>query len=211
MSTDGADHNAADPSVGPVAPVQPTVTEPHHGVPSSSVEITVGKIGRAHGLRGDVFLEVRTDEPELRFVPGACFLTPRGELVLESGRWHGARFVAKFVQASDRQGAEALRGLELRVDVPADLRPEDPEEFYDHQLRGLAAHLEGGERIGQVRDVLHLPGQDLLVLDVDASEVLVPFVAEIVTSVDLDVGRLEIADRPGLLSEPPSSDEQPES
>jgi len=208
MSTADADDNHPDTPVEQEAPVEPDVTAPREGVPSPSVEITVGKIGRAHGLRGDVFLEVRTDEFELRFAPGASFATRRGELVLESARWHGARLVAKFAQASDREGAELLRGIELRVDVPADVRPQDPEEFYDHQLRGLAAHLESGERIGQVSDVLHLPGQDMLVLDVDASEVLVPFVAEIVTTVDLDAGRLEIADRPGLLSEPPGGDEE---
>ncbi len=173
----------------------------------TSIEITVGRIGRAHGLRGDVFLDVRTDEPERRFASGSRFSTRRGVLVLESARWHGARLVARFEQASDREGAELLRGIELRVDVPADERPEDPEEFYDHQLRGLAAHLDTGERIGRVNDVLHLPGQDMLVLDIDASEVLVPFVAEIVTSVDLEAGRVEIADLPGLLSELPSPDE----
>ena len=116
------------------------------------------------------------------------------------------RLLATFAQASDRGGAELLRGIELRIDVPADERPEDPEEFYDHQLRGLSAHLESGEQIGEVTDVLHLPGQDMLVLEVDAAEVLVPFVAEIVTSVDLDAGRVEIADRPGLLSESPAEE-----
>jgi 16S rRNA processing protein RimM len=177
---------------------------------SELVEILVGKIGRAHGLRGDVFLEVRTDEPERRFAPGTRFSTRRGELVLDSTRWHGVKLLAKFAQASDREGAELLRGIELRVDVPADERPEDPEEFYDHQLRGLAAHLDNGARIGQVKDVLHLPGQDMLVLEVDGAEVLVPFVAEIVSSVDLDSGRVEIVDRPGLLGEPPNADDEPE-
>jgi 16S rRNA processing protein RimM len=165
------------------------------------VEITVARIGRAHGLHGDVFLDVRTDEPERRFAPGSSFATRRGVLVLEATRWHGARLLAKFARVSDRAAAEQLRGIELRVDVPADLRPDDPEEFYDHQLRGLTAHVDGGEQLGRVSDVVHLPGQDLLVLDVEGAEVLVPFVAEIVTTVDLDSGRVEIADRPGLLGE----------
>ena len=125
-----------------------------------TVEITVGKIGRAHGLRGDVFVELRTDEPERRFAPGTRFETPRGPLVVESTRHHGARFVATFAEATDRDGAERLRGLELRSDVPADERPDDPDEFYDHQLRGLTAHTPDGSVVGQVTDVLHLPAQD---------------------------------------------------
>ncbi len=172
----------------------------------AQVEITVGRVGRAHGLRGDVFLEVRTDQPERRFAPGSAFNTRRGTLVLESTRWHGARLLAKFAQASDRASAELLRGVELQVVVPADERPADPEEFYDHQLRGMTAHREGGPAFGRVSDVLHLPGQDMLVLDVEGVEVLVPFVAEIVPVVDLDTGRVEIADRPGLLSDSPGAD-----
>jgi len=171
-------------------------------VPATTVEITVARIGRAHGLRGDVVLEVRTDEPERRFAPGTRFATRHGSLVLESTHWHGARLLAKFAEAPDREGAEMLRGIELRVDVPVDERPADPDDFYDHQLRGLAAHTAGGEHIGRVSEVLHLPGQDMLVLDVDGAEVLVPFVAEIVTSVDLASGQVEITDRRGLLTEP---------
>ena len=174
------------------------------------VELTVGLIGRAHGLRGDVFLDVRTDEPDRRFAPGTRFMTPRGSLLLTAARWQGARLVATFAQAADRSAAELLHGIELRVHVPADERPEDPEEFYDHQLRGLTAHSDGGGRIGRVIEVLHLPAQDTLVLDVGCREVLVPFVAELVTSVDLAAGRLEIADRPGLVAEPPETPEEPE-
>jgi 16S rRNA processing protein RimM len=188
------------------------VTDPSSMVASSSgspplVELTVGKIGRAHGLRGEVFLEVRTDEPELRFAPGSRYSTRRGVLVVESTRWHGARLVARFEQVSDRDAADLLRGIELRVEVPADLRPADPDEFYDHQLRGLSAHLDTGEQIGHVDDVLHLPGQDMLVLDIDGAEALIPFVTEIVTAVDLEAGRVEIADRPGLLIPPDATDD----
>ena len=184
MSTAGADRGAADSPPG-AAP---------------GVEITVGRIGRAHGLRGDVFIEVRTDEPERRFAPGARFATRRGELALTGARWHGARLVGSFDGVSDRSAAELLRGIELQVVVPADARPEDPEEFYDHQLRGLMAYLDGGQPVGRVREVLHLPAQDLLVIDADGAEQLIPFVSEIVTSVDLGAGRIEITDRPGLLS-----------
>ena len=167
------------------------------------VETTVGRIGRPHGLRGDVFVDVRTDDPERRFHAGAVFATARGPLALRSIRWHGARMVASFAEVADREAAERLRGLELLVDVPAGERPADPEEFYDHQLRGLAAHTADGVLVGRVTDVLHLPAQDTLVVDSDGREVLVPFVAEIVTDVDLAAGRVEIADRPGLFADLP--------
>jgi 16S rRNA processing protein RimM len=176
--------------------------------PGRTVELLVGKVGRAHGLRGDVLLDVRTDEPERRFAPGARFATRRGDLVIQSIRWHGARLLARFAEAGDRESAEQLRGLELRIDVPVEERPEDPEEFYDHQLRGLAAHRAGGDHpVGVVTDVLHLPGQDTLVLDVAGTEVLVPFAAEIVPTIDLAAGRIEIVDRPGLLT--PLPDDEP--
>jgi 16S rRNA processing protein RimM len=89
----------------------------------------------------------------------------------------------------------------LTLRVPRDERPEDPEEFYDHQLRGLTAHTTAGRPVGSVTDILHLRGQDTLVLDVDGREVLVPFVEEYVPQVDLDAGRIAIVDRPGLLTE----------
>lgn len=182
----------------PAAPHDPAG---HTSSGPAYVDIVVGKVGRAHGLRGDVFLEVRTDEPERRFAAGTRFSTARGELVVDSTRWHGVRLLATFAQVTDRDAAERLRGAELRVAVPTDERPADPEEFYDHQLRGLSAVLATGERLGRVADVLHLPAQDMLVLDVDGREVLVPFVAEIVTAVDLSAGHVEVTDRPGLLSE----------
>lgn len=173
---------------------------------SSTVELTVGKVGRAHGLRGDVFVEVRTDEPERRFAPGVRFQTPRGSLVVAAARWHGARLVVTFLESSDRDAAERLRGVELRVDVPAEERPEDPDEFYDHQVRGLAAVTTDGVPVGVVTDVLHLPAQDVLVVDVEGREVLVPFVAEIVPVVDVEAGRIEVRELPGLLAEQPGED-----
>ena len=175
-----------------------------HDDGSPTVELTVGKVGRAHGLRGDVFVEVRTDEPEHRFAPGTCLRTSYGELVVDSARWHSGRLVVSFEQSRDREAAEGLRGVELLVDVPADQRPDDPEEYYDHQLRGLTASTSDGAPVGVVSDVLHLPSQDVLVLDVGGSEVLVPFVAELVPVVDVAAGRVEIRELPGLLAEEPA-------
>lgn len=169
-----------------------------------TVELTVGKVGRAHGLRGDVFVEVRTDEPDRRFAAGTRFRTPRGDLDVDGARWHSGRLVVAFAQSKDRDVAERLRGVELIVDVPVDERPEDPEEYYDHQLRGLTAATSDGVPIGVVSDVLHLPAQDVLVLDVAGSEVLVPFVADLVPVVDVAAGRVEVRELPGLLTEEPA-------
>jgi 16S rRNA processing protein RimM len=167
------------------------------------VRITVGRIARAHGLRGDVVVDVRTDDPDLRFALGTTFATPRGDLVVDASRWHGSGLLVRFEHVRDRESAERLRGLELALDVPSDERPDDPDEYYDHQLRGLSAYTVDGTLVGEVLDVLHLPTQDTLVLDLAGREALVPFVAEIVPEVDLAGGRLVIADVPGLLDPAP--------
>ncbi len=164
----------------------------------STVEVVVGRIGRPHGVAGAVFVDVRTDEPERRFAAGTVFETVRGRLELESTRWHGRRLVARFVGVADRNQAAALSGVELTLEVPADERPDDEEEFYDHQLLGLDVALQSGERIGTVVEVLHLPSQDLLVVADSTSgttERLVPFVRELVPTVDLAARRLVVVDQ----------------
>lgn len=165
----------------------------------ATVEVVVGRIGRPHGVAGAVFVDVRTDEPERRFAAGTVFETARGRLEVDSTRWHGRRLVARFAGVADRDEAAALRGVELTLQVAADERPEDAEEFYDHQLVGLAVALESGEGIGTVVEVLHLPAQDLLVVADPAdraAERLVPFVRELVPTVDLAGHRLVVVDQP---------------
>ncbi|NHC13542.1 ribosome maturation factor RimM [Motilibacter sp. E257] len=178
---------------------------------SDTVELVVGRIGRAHGIRGDLMVEVRTDDPELRFAAGASLRTDpaaRGPLVVESGRVHSGRLVLHFVGVDDRTRAEELRNTLLLVDVPRDEEPDDPDEYYDHQLIGLAAVLPGGETVGEVTDVLHLPAQDVLALRrPDGREALVPFVTEIVPEVDLVAGRVVVDPPAGLLDDVPEADE----
>lgn len=110
----------------------------------------------------------------------------------------GSRLTVLFDGCQTREDAEALRGLWLHCDIQGD--PEDPEEFYDHQLEGLAV-IVGGAEVGTVREVLHLPGQDLLEVDVAGRQVLVPFVEQIVPIVDLDAGRIEVTDVQGLFDD----------
>ena len=165
-----------------------------------TVEVVVGRLGRAHGIRGDLIVDVRTDEPERRFAAGTSFDTPAGRLTVASARWHGSRLLVSFAEVGDRAGAERLRGVELRIEVSAADLPGDPDEYYDHQLIGLGVQDASGVVVGSVAEVLHLPGQDLLVVRRDsAAEVLVPFVTELVPTVDLASGTIVVADVPGLL------------
>lgn len=166
------------------------------------VDVIVGKVGRAHGLRGDAVVDVRTDEPERRFAVGASFSSPGGDLTVSSTHWHGARLLVRFEGVLDREAAEALRGVELLLNVPADERPDDPEEFYDHQLVGLVVDDARGESVGVVTEVLHLPAQDLLVVRrADGTDTLVPFARDLVPIVDLDVRRARLAESADALSE----------
>jgi 16S rRNA processing protein RimM len=176
-------------------------------------EVVVGRIGRPHGVRGEVSVEPRTDEPDRRFVPGTVLGTeaPRtaptgpdarpGRLTVRAVRWHQDRLLVTFDELADRTAAESARGLLLLTEVPEDARPDDPEEFYDHQLVGLRVVTTDGRDVGEVRAVIHGAAQDLLAVRPEAGpEALVPFVAALVPEVDLAGRRVVVADRPGLLT-----------
>jgi 16S rRNA processing protein RimM len=185
---------------------------PSTGEPSEQREVVVGRIGKVHGIRGELSVEPRTDEPDRRFTAGAVLRTqtPRGSaphgadrptsLTVRTVRWHQSRLLIAFEGVADRAAAEMLRGLTLVTDVDAGESPEDPEEFYDHQLVGVAVATTDGRAVGEVIEVLHGSGQDLLVVRTGGgAEVLVPFVSALVPVVDLRAGRIEVLDRPGLL------------
>jgi 16S rRNA processing protein RimM len=169
------------------------------------MQLVVGRIGRPHGIRGDVVIDVRTDDPELRFAPGSVIATEPaadGPLTIAGFRWHSGRLLVHFAGFDDRDHAEGLRGIMLVVDS-GDLEDTgDPDEFRDHQLIGLSVLTRAGEPVGQVADILHY-GQDLLVIKGDGArqgaEILVPFVAPLVPEVDVAAGRLVIDPPPGLL------------
>lgn len=169
------------------------------------IELAVGRVGRAHGIRGDVLVDPRTDDPGTRFAPGVVLRTDppeQGPLTVESFRWHSGRLVVHFAGVESRGAAEAIRGAVVVVDVDESERPDDPDEFYDHQLIGLSAVTVAGQVLGDVADVLHLPGQDVLsVRSGDGREILVPFVAAIVPEIDLD-GRRVLIDPPDGLVDP---------
>lgn len=179
------------------------------GAPPGGIEVVVGRIGKPHGIRGEVTVEVRTDEPARRFAPGSRLgaRPPRGshsalrELRVESTRWHQSRLLVHFAEITDRGGAEAVRGIVLHAVIdPAD-SPADPDDYYDHQLVGLAAHDLDGTPLGEVTRVVHGGAQDLLSIRTpDGRDALVPFVRALVPEVDLVGGRVTVADRPGLVT-----------
>ena len=134
--------------------------------------LVVGRIGKPQGIRGEVTVQVRTDDPDARFADGAVLLTDppeRGPLTVASSRDQNGRLVVLFEGVADRNGAEALRGTLLLVDAATLPPPDDPDEFHDFQLVGLAAELPDGTRLGAVAEVLHLPHGDVLVVRRDGS------------------------------------------
>lgn len=166
------------------------------------MQLVVGRIGRPHGVRGDVTVEVRTDDPELRFPVGATIATDpadRGPLVIESRRWHKGALLIAFAGVTHRDTAEELRGTMLVIDSDEVTPSDDPDEFHDHQLIGLTVVTVSDEAVGEVTDVLH-HGQDLLVVRRSGQDdALIPFVRALVPEVDLEGGRLVVDPPEGLL------------
>jgi 16S rRNA processing protein RimM len=180
-----------------------------------SIEVLVGRIGKPHGVRGHVTIDVRTDEPERRFADGARLraVAPKGSafaagtLTVEGTRWHHGVLHVLFAELPDRNAAEGARGVLLYADIPADATPDDPDEYYDHQLVGLAAYDTEGRHLGEVSGLVHGGAQDLLTIRTpDDREALVPFVKALVPVVDLGERRVVIEDRPGLVTPLPDDE-----
>ena len=161
--------------------------------------VVVGRIGRAHGIRGELNVEIRTDEPDRRFAPGSTVICKGRALTVEASRHHSGRLLVSFRGVSDRTAAEQLHGGILEAEIDEAESPDDPEEFYDHQLVGLQARGADDAVVGTVTSVVHLPHQDTLVVEADGREVLVPFVSALVPTVDVTEGYVRLADVPGLL------------
>jgi 16S rRNA processing protein RimM len=171
------------------------------------VELVVGRVVKAHGVTGELVVEVRTDDPETRFAPGNTLRAkPSREaggqersFVVEGVREHGARLLVRLAAVTDRDAADALRGSVFVIDSD-ELPPiDEPDTYYDHQLEGLRVHTTTGQDLGVVAEVLHTAAGELLAVKRDSGELLVPFVAAIVTSVLLEDGTVEIDPPEGLL------------
>ena len=170
------------------------------------MEVIVGRIGRPHGIKGEVSIEVRTDDPDGRLAPGTALRTDpaaAGPLRILTSRNHSGRMLLTFQGCTSRSDAERLRNVLLVADVDPDERPDDPDEYFDRQLVGLRVETFDGTEVGVLTEMLHLPGQDLLVVRrADGGETLVPFLAQFVPEVDLEGGRVVIDPPSGLLDEP---------
>jgi 16S rRNA processing protein RimM len=169
------------------------------------VQLVVARIGRAHGIKGEVTVEVRTDEPELRLAPGAVLATDpaaAGPLTIETGRVHSGRLLLRFEGVSDRTGAEALRNTLLIAEIDPEELPEGEDEYYDHQLIDLDVVTADGTEVGRITEISHLPTQDLFIVErPDGSEVMIPFVEEIVSEIDLEEQKAVITPPPGLIDD----------
>lgn len=173
-------------------------------LPLLAMELLIGKVAKSHGVRGEVAVEVLTDEPELRYAVGEVLHGKQAgkerDLTIKTVRPHQQRLLVSFEEVPDRTAADSLRGMQFFAQ-PLE-RDEDSEEFYDHELIGLKVRRGGkeiGEEIGEVIGVMDTPNRKILEVAYEGREVLVPFVMDIVPVVDLEAGYLEITPPEGLL------------
>ncbi len=163
--------------------------------------LAVGRVARAHGIRGEVAIQPLT-EVASRFEPGSVLHLEDGRTVrVEGSRDHGHRLLVTFEGIVDRTEAESLRGEVLLVPQASAPPIEEGDRFWVHEVVGLSVMTEDGAQLGRVRDVLAAPGNDVWVVDTQAGEVLIPAVREVVTDVDLAEGRLTVRALPGLTAE----------
>jgi 16S rRNA processing protein RimM len=196
--------------------VTDTVAKGKAGGQSAQTQLRVGRLTKAHGLKGALKLELFTDDPERRFVPGAEFSlqVPTSspwhgkKLVLGELRWYNSHPVGFFEGVTDREGAESLVKAILWVDSSAD-EPQEEDAWYDHQLVGLAV-LRDGVQVGTIVRVEHFPAQDLLVVKTPDREVLVPFVKAIVPAVDTVRREVTVTPPEGLFEDLPDDEDDPE-
>ncbi|MDM7890505.1 ribosome maturation factor RimM [Curtobacterium sp. RHCKG28] len=179
-------------------------------MPRETTQLRVGRITKAHGLKGGIKLELYTDDPDRRFTPGAEFTlqVPADSpwsgrtLTIDELRWYNGHPVAFFQGVEDRTAAESLARAILWVEQDADAETGEDDAWYDHQLVGLRV-LRDGVEVGTVARVDHLPAQDLLAVDTPSrGEVLVPFVSAIVPTVDIEAGTVTVTPPTGLFEEP---------
>ncbi len=170
------------------------------------MDLVVGRIAKAHGITGEVVVDIRTDDPGSRFAAGASLRGraarngPERDFTIESVREHAGRLLIRLAGVADRSAAEALRGTLFLVDSSSLPPIDSPDEFYDHELEGLLVRTSAGVDVGVVAEVLHTAAGELLsVKDKAGAEILVPFVSAIVTSVSREDGVVEIDPPEGLL------------
>jgi 16S rRNA processing protein RimM len=157
------------------------------------MRLLVGRIGRAHGILGEATIEVRTDDPDIRFAVGAKVNTDKhGDLTIISGRVHNGILLLGFQGITTRNQIEEYRNEMLYSDVDINATNEDEDEYHVLQLIGCTTYLESGEVFGEVTDVINLPGQDLLAIKTEQGQSLIPFVRQLVPEVDVKNKRIVV-------------------
>ncbi|HJP73083.1 MAG TPA: ribosome maturation factor RimM [Pseudonocardiaceae bacterium] len=172
----------------------------------SSADRLVGRIVKPHGIHGELVVEPHTDSPEIRFAAGSVLSAnlrdgSKRDLTVTAARPHSGRLLVVVDGVADRDTAESLRGTLLLAPGGALPPIEDPDEFYDHDLEGLSVFTTEGTEVGEIVEVLHGGGSDLLLIKRERDEVMVPFVSQIVPEVDVRGGRVVIDPPEGLLDE----------
>ncbi len=188
---------------------EPKAPQPSH------TQLRVGRLTKAHGLKGAIKVELYTDAPEKRFTPGATFALQ----VPTSSEWHGKKLelielkfynaqpVAFFKDVNDRSAAETLIKAILWIDQDLTQESDEEDAWFDHQLVGLTV-LRDGTKVGVISKIDHFPAQDLITVETSSGDVLVPFVKAIVASVDIEAGTMTVTPPLGLFEE--IADDDPE-
>jgi 16S rRNA processing protein RimM len=177
-----------------------------------SGSLRVGRLTKPHGLKGGIKVELYTDNPDVRFVPGAQFDLQVPEdsswfgrtITVKELRWFNGVPVAFFAEVPDRTASESIVRAILWIDEDTALAHPEDDAWYDHQLVGLEVHREG-QIVGTVSEVQHLPAQDLLAVQTDSGVVLVPLVEAIVPKIDLEAGVVTVTPPAGLFEELPEA------
>lgn len=173
------------------------------GCSLSFMQLLIGKVVKSHGVKGEVAVEVTTDDPDIRYAVGEVLHGKQAgkevDLTIASVRPHQKRLLVTFEEIPDRTAADSLRGMQFFAE-PLE-RDEESDEYYDHELIGLRVRLDSseGDEIGEVTGVMTTPNRKILEVDYTGKEVLIPFVMDIVPEVDLEEGYLVATPPEGLL------------
>ena len=168
------------------------------------MDLVVGRLGRPHGVHGEISVEVRTDEPEIRFAKGSklSLKETNKQLTVLSSRWHQEKMLVKFEEITDRDLANDIKGKTLVIEIDPNSIETKKDQYYEFQLTGLKVINKNEETLGQIKEVITGLAQDLLVVaTVDKKEVLVPFVKQIVINVDLNQKLITMDPQLGLFDE----------
>ncbi len=168
------------------------------------MELVVGRLGRPHGVQGEISVEIRTDEPEERFKNGVTLFLKENKknLTVSTSRWHQQKMLVKFDEITDRDMADEIKGKTLMVTIDENQLENKKDQYYEFQLVNLNVKDNKNNLLGKVKEVISGNAQDLIVVEANnQKEVMVPFVKQIVKDVDLVNKEIKMDPPPGLFDE----------